>query len=130
MKFDRPGPTYLTTTEAGQLIDRSPSAIRNAICSGHLPSVRRDGFQWVDRYDVLGWDLEAIRRRTRHRPPEERLIPLLAEHGTMDSRELAILLDLHVGNVRKYLAILAHQGRARRRPDGQWELTANHAGVA
>jgi hypothetical protein len=32
------------------------------------------------------------------------------------------VLGVHVGNARKYLAILAAQGRAERSKDGQWTL--------
>jgi hypothetical protein len=52
---------------------------------------------------------------------------LLDEFGTLTFLELAELLGVHIGNARKYLAILAKQGRAERLPDGQWVLTESNA---
>ena len=38
------------------------------------------------------------------------------------SEEVAKFLQVHPGNARKYLALLGLEGRAERRPDGQWAL--------
>jgi hypothetical protein len=39
-------------------------------------------------------------------------------------------MHLHVGNARKYLALLAAQCRAKRLSDGQWVLTATEVSLA
>jgi hypothetical protein len=63
--------------------------------------------------------------------PWESSAELLTEYGSLSATELAHLAGIHPGNARKYLAILAKQGRAQRLPDGQWIPTAfEHHGAA
>ncbi|MDQ6839818.1 MAG: hypothetical protein M3137_16205 [Actinomycetota bacterium] len=115
----------LTTTEAGHLVGRTKDAIRNAINDGRLVGSNERGRWYVDREAVLAWD-KRTRRYDRQRvtPAWARTGDLLAEYGSATVEELALLAGLHIGNVRKHLAILANLGRAERRPDGQWVLTA------
>ncbi len=93
--------------------------------SHSLCAQRIDGRWYVERQVLLDWaERSGGRKPSRSTRPWERCATLLAEHASASTEELAYLTGLHVGNVRKYLAILAAQGRAERLPDGQWALTA------
>lgn len=117
--------SLLTTVEAAALVSRNERMLRQAITSEHLPAYNNNGRWLVRREDVIAWD-----QRTHRRPPSqrsrttgwERAATALADYGSVSADELAALLGLHPGNARKYLAILAKQGRARRLDDGQWVL--------
>jgi len=114
----------LTTTEAGRLIGRSQGAVRAAVQERSLAGSRIEGRWYIERHVLLDWAQRSRPHRRRSTCPWERCAVLLAEHTSASAEELAYLSGLHVGNVRKYLAILAAQGRAERLPDGQWVLTA------
>ena len=115
---------WLTTTEAAALIGRTQSAVRAAINNQALPGFRRDGRNYVRRADLLAWD-QRTRRAKRHCVPAyEHTAQLLREYQSATTPELAELSQLHPGNIRKHLAILATQGRVECRPDGQWVLTS------
>lgn len=115
----------LTTTEAAELVGRTQAVIRTAICQGKLPAAGRTplGHHLLRQSDVLDW----VRRHPTYRPhPGNRwnnTAAALGELGPATVEELGAFLSLHPGNVRKHLLILAAQGRAERRPDGQWVLT-------
>ena len=55
---------------------------------------------------------------------------LLSDWGSASAEELAQVMQLHPGNARKYLAILAAEGRAQRQSDGQWVLTTAEVSLA
>ncbi len=113
----------LTTTEAAALVGRTQSAVRAAINNRGLPGFRHDGRNYVRRADLLAWD-QRTRRAKRHCVPAyEHTAQLLREYQSATTPELAELSQLHPGNIRKHLAILATQGRVECRPDGQWVLT-------
>jgi hypothetical protein len=50
----------------------------------------------------------------------ERSAELLAEYGSLTPDELSKFQGVHVGNARKYLCLLAVEGRAHRHDDGEW----------
>ena len=113
----------LTTTEAAELTGRTQGAVRAAIKNHALPGFRHDGRNYIRRDDLLEWN-----KRTRRTKPRasvrsyEWTAHLLREYHSASVAELTELTHLHPGNVRKHLAILAEQGRAQCRPDGQWVL--------
>lgn len=127
----------IDTTEASQLIGRSVDAVRSAIRRGYLNSVARTeyGRPLMRRCDVIAWAERTKRSPYRHRyRPWEHTYDVLTGFGAAFSTELAVVLDLHPGNVRKHLLVLEHQGRVRRLGDGQWAAVAaeksDHSGVA
>lgn len=114
----------ITTSQASKLVNREESSVRWGIAQGTLPARPDDAGHWLlVPEDVIAWD-----RRTQRRPrcgrirAWEHAAGLLADYGSLSAEELAELSDIHVGNARKHLAILAKQGRARRLADGQWVL--------
>lgn len=120
------GCTLLGTSQAARLVNRKESSLREAIASGALYARPDDDGHWLmTPEDVIAWDKRAARRpRCSAVRAWDRAATLLGEYGSLSAEELAELLGIHVGNARKHLAILAKQGRAQRRPDGQWVLTS------
>ena len=128
----------LTTREAGRLVGRSDGAVRKALMRGRLAGQRyrdqRDHRDyWLVRAgDVLSW---AENNPKGHGPilplpRTEEVAELLRDYGSASAEEVARLLQVHIGNARKYLAILGTQGRAKRGPDGQWVLVTDAEGAA
>jgi excisionase family DNA binding protein len=124
----------LTTIEASLLVRRHESSVREAIARRILPATNQGGRWLIRRDDLLTWDQRAQRRPRTKRgtaAPWQRAAQLLAEFGPLSAGELAQLSGgIHPGNARKHLAILANQGRAKRRPDGQWVLIESSPGAA
>lgn len=123
----------VTTTEAAKLIGRSQSAVRQAIHRGRLQATNERGHWWIEPDAVVRWDSASRRGPVLVRQPShERTAGLLAEYYSASVEELARLADLHPGNVRKHLALLAQEGRVVKLADGQWTLTspADEQGVA
>lgn len=112
----------LTTTEAAKLVGVSPGSIRVALHHGRLAGSKCDGVWLVSRRDVQAWHAR-VRHVRRAAPPSwEKTASLIAEYGSASAEELAGLAKIHIGNVRKHLAILANRGKIQQRPDGQWVL--------
>lgn len=113
----------LTTTEAARIVERSLDAVRHGVLDGTLAEAGRTdrGRPLVRRADLLAWDQTA---RRFHRPTRrwEATAAALEALGPATAEELGAYVGVHPGNTRKHLAILVAQGRAQRRPDGQWVL--------
>jgi hypothetical protein len=121
---------WITTAEAGRLTGRPAHVFRAAISKAQIPAVKDgDGFWRMPPDDALAWHARTPRkpRPSRQARGYQQVAALLEEFGTLNVGELTALLGVHSGNARKHLAILARQGRAHRRPDGQWQLQAKHA---
>ena len=102
-----------------------------AIRRGVLAASKDRGIWLIARDDLVRWDDRTNHYVRSSLPSWEQTATLLAKYGSASPQELAELTDLHVGNVRKHLDILAKRGRAERRPDGQWVLIAQeHQGAA
>ncbi len=115
----------LTTTQAGKLVGRPAVSVRMAILNGALHGERQRDYWLVRAGDVRAWSARARRYRSQPRLPAPRtdeVASLLEEYGSATSEEVAKFLQVHPGNARKYLALLGLEGRAERRPDGQWAL--------
>ena len=66
------------------------------------------------------WDARTERRARRKTRAHDRAAEVLAEYGWVTPYELSKFQGIHVGNARKYLALLAIEGRAHRHDDGEW----------
>lgn len=119
----------LTTTQAGKLVGRTGDAIRMAVLTGALPGQRQRDHWLVRTSDVLAWGARARKLHSRKLPVPrtEEVVALLEQYGSASAEEVARLLQVHVGNARKYLAILGVEGQAERRADGQWALCDRRA---
>jgi hypothetical protein len=116
----------LTTTQAAKLVGRRDNTLRVAIYAGTLRAERQQDHTWLLRAgDVRAWSAGARRYRFQPKfpvPRTDEVASLLEEYGSATSEEIAKFLQVHPGNARKYLALLGLEGRAERRPDGQWVL--------
>jgi hypothetical protein len=112
--------SLLTTRQAAELVGRTPETVKNAVRTGYLPGRQIDGFWRLKAADVLAWDARAPRYRNVKKRAHERSAELLAEYGSLTPYELSTFQGVHVGNARKYLCLLAVEGRAHRHGDGEW----------
>lgn len=112
--------TLLTSRQAAELVGRSPDAVKAAAREQSLRGRHIDGFWRFTPEDVVAWDATATRKPRATRRAHERSAELLAEYGSVTPYELATFQGIHVGNARKYLALLAIEGRAHRHDDGEW----------
>ncbi len=115
---------FLSTAEAARVVHRAQDTIRVTIRKGLLPAVKNhDDSTWrVRRSDLVAWSDHARRITVKRVHPSQQVAELLATYDSADVTELATIMGIHPGNVRKHLAILAAQGRAERQADGQWVL--------
>lgn len=121
----------LTTTQAADLVGVTQVAVRHAILEGRLQGSKLGGVWYVDRQQLLDWRRHNRGGGPRGHRPWERVAAALDEFGPSTAEELSRLCDLHAGNVRKYLAILAKEGRTERSAGGLWAVTTqNQQGVA
>jgi hypothetical protein len=122
----------LSTSEAGRLVGRTEDAVRAAIRRGALPAERGRDFWSVRATEVVAWAARtpAGRGNPHPRPRTAEVADILREYGSASAEEVAMLLQVHSGNARKYLAILAIQGTAKRLSDGQWVLTSTEKPLA
>lgn len=117
--------------EAADRLGVHRATVNDMVRSGRLPA-RREGAHWrIDRETFEEFACAYVKppnapaRRPRGIPSSApALLELLREFGSASAAELAPLLNLHEGNVRKHLRLLEHGGQVRRRPDGEWELAA------
>jgi hypothetical protein len=128
MSFDQLS-RLITTTEAAAISGRTMGAIRAAVSNGTLV---RHGRTETGRPLFLETDVRTWAKNSPSRPTPRstggslaRTLKVLAAVGPATPDEVALALELHVGNVRKYLRRLEQLGRARRQPDGQWTATAS-----
>ncbi len=117
---------FVTVQEASPLTNRDEALIRTALANGRLRG-EWTGRRWmVDEEDLRRWN-DAMRRNkpratvTPSRPAE--VLALVAEWGEATAEEIAQVMNRHVGNARKWLALLAADGLIERQDDGQWVLT-------
>ncbi len=117
---------FVTVQEASPLTNRDEASIRIALAAGRLRG-EWTGRRWmVDEDDLRRWN-DAVRRNKPRatespcRPAE--VLALVAEWGDATAEEIARVMNRHVGNARKWLALLAADGLITRQDDGQWVLT-------
>lgn len=123
MAFD--GDDLITTTEAGQLTDRSPNAIRTLVHEGELRYVafNKQRRPLLSKTSVLEWYVTHPAKPGKARQPWLNTLDALRCLGPASADELAAYLGLHPGNVRKHLRILAETRDVTRLSDGQWATT-------
>jgi excisionase family DNA binding protein len=124
--------TTVGLPEAADRLGVHRATVNDMVRSGRLPA-DRDGAHWrIDREVFERFASTYVKppnapaRRPRGVPTSApALLELLGEFGSASAAELAPLLNLHEGNVRKHLRLLEHDGQVRRRADGEWELSTS-----
>lgn len=120
----------LTTNEAAEILGISAGRVRVYIGEGRLPA-HRDGPAWrVNRRDVEEFSRTGVLFKDGRGPrPSEapsatwETLEVLAELEVASVNELALAVNRHPGNVRKYLIILRHRGFAEGLATGDYEIT-------
>ncbi len=116
---------WISTAEAARLTGRPAVGFRNAIDANRIAAVKDPNGHWLmPVQEALAWHARARRCNMPNRTGQgyRQVAALLQEYGSLDSAEVAALLDIHPGNVRKHLAVLAKLGWAERQTNGQWRL--------
>lgn len=117
--------------EAASYLELHRATVNNMVINGRLRGYRL-GAHWYIRKG----DLEVF-KRSYHRPKGStsrgagetkiywtaELLRWLLHWETATTVELDRVLDLHVGNIRKYLAFAEHDGLVNRDRLGFWSLT-------
>lgn len=105
------------------------ATVNDLVRCGRLPAERHGAHWRIDRGVFEEFAAKYVKpanapaRRPRGLPASApALLEFLAEFDSASAAELAPLLELHEGNVRKHLRLLEHAGLVRLRPDGEWEL--------
>jgi excisionase family DNA binding protein len=124
-------PELLTLPEAARLLGVHRATVNDMVLSRKLPARRRRGHWYVPREDFENF------AATYHRPSnaptarDERLISnggwqilsFLVEWDDATTAELERVVDLHIGNIRKQLNLLAAADLSERRSNGSWMPT-------
>ena len=122
---------FVGLPEAAQRLGVHRATVNDMVIEGRLHATR-DGAHWrIDRQELE--EFAATYVKPRNAPPTrprglpastELITELLVEFESASAAELAPLLELHEGNVRKHLRLLEVAGKVRRRSDGEWELAS------
>ena len=115
--------------EAAKVLGVHRATVNDMVVSGRLPA-ERDGAHWrVQRADLLAFAESYVKPANAPATRDRRLpasasdiLDLLESWEAANAEELAPLLELHPGNVRKHLRLMEHEGLVSRRADGQWVM--------
>jgi excisionase family DNA binding protein len=122
---------YAGLPEVAERLGVHRATVNDMVRSNRLPAIRL-GARWlVDRDDLIRFaetytrPLNAPDRKppVTIPPTTPQILALLEEFESASAAELAPLLHLHEGNVRKHLRLLEAVGVVARRPDGEWEIS-------
>lgn len=119
---------FLTTTEAARILGLHPAYVRTITKQGKIPAQRIDGQWQLALNDVVAYRRQlkpTLRSRTSNRllaPSAVRSLQLLQEWGSAEAEQLALVIEVHPGNIRKGLAIAEKLGFAAR-TGTDWSLT-------
>ena len=113
------------------------ATVNDMVRDGRLDAVREGAHWLVRRADLEAFATTYVRpsnaptRRVSTLPstaPE--IVALLDDFGSASATELAPLIRIDEGNVRKHLRLMEVAGVVARRPDGQWSLTMSGTDMA
>jgi excisionase family DNA binding protein len=127
-----PDSEFLTLPEVASRLGIHRATVNDMVLSRRLPARRRRG-HWYVPIEAFE-QFQATYRRPRNAPAarDERLISeggweilgCLVDWDDATTAELDRVVELHIGNIRKQLILLAASGLAERRSDGSWVPTA------
>lgn len=115
--------------EAGARLGLHRATVNDMVQAGRIPA-RRVGPHWfIEKADLERF--AATYQRPRNAPkrlprqPEvaSEILARLAEWDEATVPELAMVVDMHEGNIRKHLCIAEAQGLAERDEFSRWRLT-------
>ena len=105
------------------------ATVNEMVQSGRVPATRVGAHWFITRRNLEAF--AASYSRPRNAPLRNRGKPLvapeilstLAEWDDATVAELAVVIDMHEGNIRKHLCFAEADGLARRDDFGRWSLT-------
>ncbi|MGH9126789.1 MAG: helix-turn-helix domain-containing protein [Acidimicrobiales bacterium] len=116
--------------EVAMILGVHRATVNDMVRSRRLKA-RRRGAHWFVRPDDLA-EFKAMYVRPSNAPAPRlgpclpasapRILELLSEFESASAVELAHLIGLHEGNIRKHLRLLQADGLVHRLEDGQWSL--------
>jgi excisionase family DNA binding protein len=117
--------------EAAQILGLHRATVNDMVIAGRLRGYRLGAHWYVRRLDLETFRRSYQRPKTvPHRKVAEirrywteQLLRWLLHWHDAASAELDVVLDLHVGNIRKYLALAEQEGLVTRDDCGRWTLT-------
>jgi excisionase family DNA binding protein len=121
----------LSLPDAAQVLGLHRATVNNMVLCGRLKGYRLGPHWYLRRSEVelfrSGYDRpktspRRVAREVKAYWTNELLRWLLHWHDAT-SAELKTVVDLHIGNIRKYLALAEHDGLVTRDDCGRWALT-------
>lgn len=126
----RSHPVQIGLPEAARRLGLHRATVNDMVQSGRI-AAQRVGAQWyIEEPDLDRFAAAYERPRNAPRRPARSLLvsgeilDRLADWGEGSVQELAAVVDLHEGNIRKHLCIAEAQGLAQRDDSGRWSLTS------
>lgn len=126
-------PRLVNLPEAADRLGLHRATVNDMIHSGRIPATRVGPHWFIAESDLEAFAAEytrprnAPRRPARQVQPSAEVLTRLADWGDATVKELAVVIDMHDGNIRKHLCIAEAQGLAKRDEYSRWSLT--EAGV-
>lgn len=105
------------------------ATVNEMVQSGRLPATRVGAHWFITRADLEAFAASYQRpRNAPRRIPRKPLVApeillTLVEWDDATVAELAVVIDMHEGNIRKHLCLAEADGLAQRDDFGRWSLT-------
>lgn len=121
---------HLSLPEAARRLGLHRATVNEMVQDGRIPAERNGPHWYVDEVDLDAFAATytrppgSPRRRVGAVEPSGDLLARLADWEEASVRELAAVINMHEGNIRKHLCIAEAQGLAERDEYAQWRLTA------
>lgn len=130
----RSRPVPIGLPEAARRLGLHRATVNDMVQSGRIPAERVGAHWYIAEPDLDRFAAAYERPRNAGRRPAPALLvsaeilDRLADWGEASVQELAAVVDLHEGNIRKHLCIAEAKGLAQRDGSGRWSLTPGTLG--
>ena len=122
--------------EVAEVLGVHRATVNDMVRCKRLRAERRGAHWMVKKSDLDEFASSYVRppnapnRRSSALPPAAAaILAFISDFGAASAGELAPLLELHEGNVRKHLRLMEVAGLVMRQADGQWHLTDKAEGT-
>lgn len=121
--------------QAAEILGLHRASVNEMVNAGRIPGYRLGAHWFVKRSDIERFAHDY--RRPKNAPRRQsrswgeswkaEIVRWLKHWDTATSDELGRVIDLHIGNIRKYLVLLEKDSMIDRDEHGYWRLTASGA---
>ncbi len=117
--------------EAATRLGLHRATVNAMVHAGRLPATRYGAHWFVRRPDLESFAQSYVRppnspwapaKPSEPSPIRQQIVTLLTEWDEATVEELARVIDVHIGNIRKHLRFLEADGLAIRSVKGEWRL--------